>query len=252
MKKIFFTICSLWILNNTYAQTHLGIGFQMIFPTEAYREATNDVGVGGGFNIWVPFAREVPVFFGLDFGYSLMGTNERRINAYANIIASNGQVLGTIPINYRIRTNNNFLHTHAGIRVKAPLPMVQPYAEGLIGFNYLYTRTKIFDESPNNSADPDQDTQITASNQLSDFAFSYGAGGGVMLKLGGNIGLDLRVVYLIGNDADYYRDEDIEQWEITLSNPNPNGVPQEAEVEDSFTTSATNVFYANLGLVIAF
>jgi len=256
MKKIFSIIIGLLGFSvAAQAQVHVGANFQLGFPSGEYREVGGDVGVGGGLNVWVPFARQIPVYFGLDFGYMLMSRHEQRINQQANIVGPGGQVLGSIPINYRVVTNNNFLQGHVGLRIKAPLPMVQPYADGLVGFNYLYTRTKIFDENNNNNNNNNNNggpTEINARNQAQDFVFSYGGGAGAMIRITDNFGIDVRCVYLLGGQAEYYARQDIENWTVTVSNPNQQGVPQDASVEAVPRRSRTDLFYSTIGIVFSF
>ncbi len=257
MKKIFSLLaCLLGLSTFAQAQVHVGANFQLGFPSGEYREVGGDVGIGGGLNVWVPFARQIPVYFGLDFGYMLMSSHNQRINQQANIVGPGGQVLGTIPINYRVTTNNNFLQGHVGLRIKAPLPMIQPYADGLVGFNYLYTRTKIVDENNNNNNNnnnnDDNNTVISARNQAQDFVFSYGGGAGVMIRITDNFGVDLRCVYLLGGQAEYYTRQDIENWTVTVSNPNAQGVPQDANVETVPRRSRTDLFYSTIGIAFSF
>ena len=86
--------------------------------------------------------------------------------------------------------------------------------DGLFGFSYLFTETKIKDESDLE--------EIASSTNFDDFTYSYGAGGGVMIqvfdgtkKLPADAGfapiilIDLRIRYLIGGEAEYLKEGSI-------------------------------------------
>jgi hypothetical protein len=77
---------------------------------------------------------------------------------------------------------------------------IRPYIDALAGVNYLWTDTSLNDTG---------DEEITLAVNYDDFAFSYGLGGGVQVKLGRKrtrgmeFFIDFRVRYLIGGKAEY-------------------------------------------------
>jgi hypothetical protein len=266
MKKFFLTLLSITFLSVAilHAQTHFTAGLAIAVPAGEFRENTDATGVGFNAGFYVPFAPKVPVFFGLNFNYAVLGRNDQLINENIEVKAGN-TILSTIPISLRSITNNNVITTHAVLRAKAPLPFVQPYVEGLVGFNYLWTRTKITDETPNriltggNSSTNNESNVINAKTQSSSFALSYGVGGGVMIKKG-QIGLDLRVDYILGNRAEYYEKSQIQTWDVQFSGPqgsfDPNN-PTNLEVSNPDVTaipkeSKTDLFIGTMGLVVSF
>jgi hypothetical protein len=91
---------------------------------------------------------------------------------------------------------------------------VRPYADGLIGFKYLVTRTSLRAES--------DDENLASSTNFRDFTFSYGFGGGVQVKLGrlgrdGSVMLDGRFRYLRGSNAQYLREGSIRRVDGTIT-----------------------------------
>ena len=95
-----------------------------------------------------------------------------------------------------VNTTNHFLQTHALVRLQPQTGRVRPYAEGLLGFRYVFTRTSI---------KPDEGR--SGSTLLGDLAPSAGAGGGVAVALvsrpHATLNLDLGVRYFTGGDVEY-------------------------------------------------
>ncbi|NJL15056.1 MAG: hypothetical protein HC913_20010 [Microscillaceae bacterium] len=220
----------------------------------------SELGVKAGLFFFL-FAPNVPVFFGLDFGYMVYGSNTQRINENLLIQASNGLILGNIPINLRVRTNNNLFNGHAVLRIKAPLATVQPYVDGLVGFNYLSTRTKVFDETqPCLFCDnPDGSNVINASTQEQSFVLSYGGALGMQIRLGETVSLDVRGIYLLGGEAEYFDRSQTQDWTISFTgsgafnpnNPNPEDLDLNAP-DAAPKRSKTDMFLATVGLTFNF
>ena len=96
-----------------------------------------------------------------------------------------------------VNTTNHFLQTHALVRLQPQTGRVRPYAEGLLGFRYVFTRTTF----------PNADEGSNGSTLLGDLAPSAGAGGGVAVGLvstpHATLNLDLGVRYFTGGDVEY-------------------------------------------------
>ncbi len=264
-KKLFLFALTLFITHLSFAQTHLNVAAQVGVPIGEFRENTDAVGGGFKAGLYVPFGPNVPVFFVLDFGYMLYGANTQRVNENLQIRASNGLVLGNIPVNFRVQTNNNLINGLTGIRLKAPLATVQPYVDGLVGFNYLYTRTVVTDETNErffSRRDPNTgqvtSNQINARTQESSFVLSYGGAFGMQIKLGENVRLDARGIYLLGGQANYFDSSQTRQWTVSFSgtnfNPaNPNPDELDLVTPDSQPKqSKTDIFIGTLGITISF
>lgn len=264
MKKlILLSLGLLLLIHPLKAQYHLGFSGQLGIPLHEFKDNTNAIGGGFRANLYIPFSPAAPVFFGIDFGYMVYGSNTQRINQNINVVAGN-TVLTTIPVNLKVTTNNNLINTFGVLRIKAPLTIVQPYIDGLVGFNYFYTRTKVYDESTNhiltsNNNSSNKSNVVNARTELNSLVFAYGGGAGLMLKFGPNVKMDLRAIYLLGGEAKYYDSSQTKNWKVEFTgsgtfNPNnynsndikvvsPDGTPKK---------SKTDLLSINVGLVIDF
>jgi hypothetical protein len=201
----------------------LGIDFSAVNPKGDFRQINgNGYGVGGQFA--VALGRK-PIFVGVDGGIVTYGSVSRR-----------EFLSGTIPdIEVDVDTDNNILLTHFLIRVQPRTGRVRPYADGLIGFKYLFTQTTV-------TADNDDDPLATTTN-FSDFAFSYGIGSGVQIRLaslGGSreIALDGKARYLWGSNAQYLREGSLSR--------------DDNQVIFEVLSSRTNAFAAQVGVTFRF
>lgn len=165
---------------------------------------------------------QTPFFLGVAVDYLLYGTETRRVALSPSI----PEVLTDVD------TRNNLFRTHAIVRVRPSGGRVRPYAEGLLGFSYVYTRTSI-DLGYESGA---------GTTHLGDFAPSFGAGGGVTIELlsrpRGRLGVDIGVRYLTGGQVDYLARGDLRRHET--------GVTFEP------TRSAASLFGLQVGIAVDF
>jgi hypothetical protein len=253
MRKITFIFCILFA-QIVSAQTHVGFSLQMGVPMNEFKQNTRAIGAGVNLNLYKPIAPRVPVFVGFNLGYMLYGSYTQDINENLGLYDSGGNLISTIPVAFDVTTNNNMLNGNIALRFKIPFASVQPYIEGIGGFNYLYTRTSIYDDTPNRRFinDPNQESRlINARTQVQSFVLQYGAGGGFLIKIGENTNLDIRGLYTIGGRASYFDRSQSSQWRIDFAgsaanyndnsnlNLNTSGVPKK---------SNTDLFLINFGL----
>ncbi len=261
MKRfILINLLTLGLITSISAQTQVGFSGQIGVPVGDFGDEIDEIGYGFRANVLFPLFPKSPVFLGLDLGYLIYGSNVQQIRETIELTTSNGFVLDQFNIDLRVRTRNNLLNGGAVLRVKAPLPFVQPYLDGFVGLNYLYTRTKVFEEGTDRFlTDPDGTNVINAETQLNSVVFSYGGGGGVMFKVIPNLMIDARVLYILGNQAEYYDQSQTEDWRIEFSGTNyndpsdlnnenttvvsPDGIPKE---------SRTDLISVNLGVTFSF
>lgn len=260
MKKTVLCLLVLFLsITSSQAQTHIGISGQLGIPLNEFRDNTDAIGGGFRANLFFPFSQGVPVFIGLDVGYMIYGTNTQFINEDIEIVAL-GQVIDRIPLRLDVTTNNNLLDGYVVLRAKAPLSIVQPYVDGLIGLNYLYTRTRITETGNRRIlTDPNGDNVVSASTQINSIAFSYGGAVGFMLRIADNINLDLRAAYLFGGEAEYYDGDQTNDWQIQFSGSStfdPNNIDQDdIELSNPSGTpksSRTDKLSVNLGVSLSF
>ena len=185
----------------------------LMFPAAA----NGQIGVGGYFTIALPkgeFDEKVesngygfigqalfsvtgsPVSIGGSFGGVIYG-RETREEPFSM----------TIPdVTVDVETNNYILLGHAVLRIQPTAGPFRPYAEGVIGFHYLFTQTSI----------KSQEENVASDTNFDDGVLSYGGGGGIMFQVydGGSskpvsVYIDAGVRYLKGGKARYLKEGSI-------------------------------------------
>jgi hypothetical protein len=177
-----------------------GLDFMVGSPQREFRKNVDNVGLGIAGNFG--YAPEgTPVMLGVEFAFMNYGSTERR-EAFST----------TIPdVFVNVSTTNNFALAHAILRLQPNSGTIRPYLQGMIGLNYLFTETKI-----ENINVPGQ--EVASSNNLSDGAFSYGAGAGLLIwvyspesedsKLA-DLFVDVGTRYVFGGEAEYLKEGSI-------------------------------------------
>lgn len=143
-----------------------------------------------------------PLAFGIEGTFQTYGTETRNV-----------PISLTIPdVRVDVTTSNNIAQGFAVLRLQPPTGVVRPYAEGLVGFSYLFTETRIDDEDV-----PGRD-DVASSTNFDDVAFASGLGGGVLIPVYNQVSeqgrfvevmVDLHVRYLFGGEAEYLDRGDI-------------------------------------------
>jgi hypothetical protein len=211
------------------------IAFTVGLPQGDFDRNVESTGFGLNGNFGIQLGNS-PFYGGLEFAFLTYGTESRRVPFSL-----------TIPdVTVEVETSNNIVQGHLLLRAQSSSGSIRPYADGLLGFNYLYTETKVKDKD-------EVDDEIASSVNHDDTAFSYGAGGGVMILLTKTkidddqnkpgarkvaILLDLRLRYLLGSKATYLKKGGVERenGQVTL---NP-------------VTSKTDLMTINVGVTFLF
>ncbi len=178
----------------TNAQT-FGGGFVLGIPQGEFKAKVNNLGYGIQLQgtIFSPSALR-PITIGLNAGYMIYGDE-----------TSSRPLSETIPDVYvNVNRTNNIANLHLLFQVSPFMGNVRPYCEGLFGAAYLFTTTKV--ESENSG------TGVFESTNFDDFTWSYGFGGGLLIKLKENLGsvntlfLDIKARYIFGTEAEYLKE----------------------------------------------
>ena len=218
--------------NAQYVGGEFGVNFAIGSPQGEFSENVENLGIGGSFYGGYNLPKS-PFMIGIDIGYLRYGT-ESRLEPFSH----------TIPdATVRVENTNNILLTHLFIRVQPDMGSVKPYLGGLLGFKRLYTKTKI-------ENDASDDEPIAESTNSSDYALSYGIGGGLKIKVFEksssdeeenrlSVFIDLGVKYLLGNEAEYLKKGSI----IRTST---------GEVFYDFRQSKTDLLLFNVGVSLLF
>lgn len=178
-----------------------GIHFDVGAPRDEFRDNLDRNGYGGSITGVIHPASSV-IGLGIELGFMNYGHETR-----------NEPLSTTIPdVSVRVTNSNNIVLGHLFLRLRQRFGWAEPYMDGLVGFHYLYTDSKI--ENLRN------DEEIASSVNLDDTVFSYGLGGGVMFRLAEvpvnegtvdmlGISLDLKIRYLRGGNAEYLKEGSI-------------------------------------------
>jgi hypothetical protein len=169
----------------------IGIDFTTAFPQGDFKKNIdgNGYGVNGQFLYGI---KKSPFLIGADLGLVTYGSE-----SFKETLSP------TIPeIRVKVNTTNNIFSSHFVLRAQKREGKVRPYIEGLVGLQYLFTRTAV-------STDFD-DEAFAADTNFSDATFSAGVGGGVQFLLTKGINkpdilLDTKVRYLRGARAEYLK-----------------------------------------------
>lgn len=184
----------LFISSNQLLAQSVGLNFTLALPQGEFKNNVDNLGWGfsGHAAIFTP-GPALPFTVGLNLGFINYG-NESRRAAWSY----------TIPDAYvDVTRTNNIFNFHLLFQVSPFSTPVKPYIEGLFGGNYLFTTTEVKSDY--------LDKNLTETTNQDDFGWSYGAGGGFMIRLtdiepAGSLWLDFKVRYLLGTEAEYLKE----------------------------------------------
>ncbi len=200
--KNYVTVLSLlliFLFSNKLSAQQSGINISLALPQGEFGDQVDNVGFGlsGEFMFLSPKTHS-PFGIGLNLGYYIYG-NENR-----------GEPMYNIPeVFLRVDRTNNLVNFHIIFELGLPSGRIRPYVQGLFGGQYLFTETSVKNENNNE--------EFASSTNYSDWAWSYGAGGGISILLSGDpitemgaIYLDLKGRYLFGSKAEYLKEGSVE------------------------------------------
>ena len=173
MRKLIVTIILFLPLSLIAQRGMVNIWLEGAIPTGDFRQNTDAFGLGMGLGAYFSFDAKKIFFLGADINYDIYGKS----------FDSDGY--------YEIITNNNILQLHGVLRIMPATEGIKPFVEGLYGFKYLYTISKL---KENILLDP-----IALKTDFHDIALSYGGSIGLYIPLGVDVAaIDFRIQYLIG------------------------------------------------------
>lgn len=169
------------------------LNFSMTFPTSDFRYASNSVGAGFGVSVLFPIQQSI-FHLGGEINYITHGHKSQRYQQFRR--------------NLRLTTNNNMLISQFVMRI-VPIQdkdaYISPYIEGVVGMNWLYTRTVLRDITVSqgwSSGNNDTNHTLDADMNNSDVTLVYGGGVGFMVGRS-PLRLNLKCRYLFGGEAKY-------------------------------------------------
>lgn len=197
-KKLLLTLFILLSFGFALKAQTVGGGIMLGFPQGEFKEKIDRLGYGLQFQgtLWSP-SPDQPFTFGLNVGYMIYGEESDR-RPLSNTI-------GDVWVD--VERKNSLVNFNLLFQVMPFDGSVRPYLEGLFGGAYIFTETSV------ESRWSDED--IFTSVNFDDFTWSYGFGGGFLIKLSEELNgvsslyLDLKGRYLLGSEAEYLREGDI-------------------------------------------
>lgn len=233
-----------------------GIAFVVGIPQTEFRKATKAEGYGLNITAMFPIGSEV-INFGGNINYLVYGYNSQDKDLTADITVG-GNVIDQLYIPLRVVNTSSIFGMHAIMRITAPTDGIRPYFEGLFGFRYISTSTRIEVRDDNfwTNNDDDDDVLVRKTN-LGDCVMSYGGGGGLQFNIGDNAYLDLRAYYLLGGKAQFYDGSDTKRWDVTFNDNPANFDPDNLDSDDfSFGStpreSTTDMLMVQIGATFKF
>jgi len=210
----------------------LGIHCMMVFPQGDFKKHVDDLGFGLNVDLGYVFPT-LPIVAGLEGGYAVYGSKTFRTPFSTTISV----------VDVEVSTTNAIGLGHVFVRFQPQQGMFRPYFEGLLGGCYLATTSS--------AKNYNTDEEIAGSTNKDDIAFSYGGGGGLMFKVYEESGqnengkseilIDLRLRFLYGGEATYYRSDAVYQESGT------GAVKFDA---NKGHTSKTDLLTAHIGVVV--
>jgi len=202
LKKTYLVLITfLLVITVTFATNaqQAGINFSLALPQGEFGEQVDNIGYGlsGEFMFLSPKPHS-PFGVGINLGYYVYG-NESRSEPMYNIPE----------VFLKVDRTNNLANFHMIFELGLPSGRIRPYVQGLFGGQYLFTETSVKNENNNE--------EFASSTNYDDWAWSYGAGGGISILLAGDpitevgaIYLDFKGRYLFGSKAEYLKEGAVE------------------------------------------
>jgi len=237
IKKFFiFIFMMLLVAGSSFSQSRFQAGFHFItgFPQDEFKENVKNTGFGGGGEFYYHIPNS-PILIGAGLNFLIYGTQSRREALSPNIPE----------VTVEIQTSNNIFSGDLIFRAQPPTGyingLLNPYVEGLVGFNYLWTETGVKDED-----EWEYEEDVFSSKNYDDTALNYGFGAGVMFKIatGGDdddfekIYVDLGVRYIFGENAKYLKKGGI--------------IREDGKVTYNPSESTTDLLIPKLGVIFTF
>jgi hypothetical protein len=216
------------LLNKEISAQSGGLNLMLGLPQGEFKENVNKAGFGiSGHFTFFKTMPQMPFSVGINAGYMIYGSERRTIPF--------NQWAGDVPVD--VTRSNNLVNFHILFLVLPFEGPVKPYIDVLFGGNYLFTTTEIKSD----------DKQIASTTNQDDFAWSYGGGGGFLIKLADlnpngdgmsltTLWLDLKVRYLFGTEAEY-----LKEGSVVVHN--------DGTVDYFYSKSKVDLFTIHLGVV---
>lgn len=170
-----------------------GFNASLGIPSGEFKEVNDNAALGVRGHIMYNPSRKVPLYFGLELGYSIMSS------------APPQYFYDTWMDTYKVTATSNIFSLQFKFRVQQPkIVSVRPFAEGLIGWNDFFSSVNIERQT---YWGPGYNNGYGDSSPA-EWAMTYGGAAGLDIKLNkeGNLWLEIKTAYMAGRKAKYYVD----------------------------------------------
>lgn len=170
------------------------IGAQLAIPQGDYKTTNGDAGYGLRANFLYKPTPDVPLKFGIELGMQEKGRAAQYFSGYAYGYYDE----------FKVSATNNIFSLIFLTRFQSPkFGKVKPFIDLTAGWNVFFSTVsveRLTYYSPYNSS--------YSNSSKAHWALAYGAAGGIDIPLNkhDDIGLELKVAYLIGNNSRYLTD----------------------------------------------
>jgi hypothetical protein len=172
-----------------------GFNASLGIPSGEFKEVNNSAAFGVRGHIMYNPSRNMPLHFGLELGYSNMGsTNTYFTDAWYD--------------RWEASASSNIFSLQFKVRVQQPKVLsVRPFAEGIIGWNDFFSTVNIERIDYYGPGYPGNNDSYGTSTKA-EWAMTFGAAAGLDIKLNkeGNLWLEIKTAYMVGRKAKYYVD----------------------------------------------
>jgi hypothetical protein len=165
----------------------VGGGLGMLVPQGEFGRFASE-GFAGSFHVIVGLEPSNTLAFRFDGGFTNYGSENYTLYGP-----------GWGPVGPNIRTTNNIATFGVGPQLQLSEGPIRPYINGFVGMGYFYTH----------STANDGWYDFARTLNYDDWAFGYGAGGGLAFLLGPKMGLLFDVQYRRHDDVQYLREGSI-------------------------------------------
>jgi len=166
-KSLMMGLIFLLLVSFSYSRERFlaNVSFIPGFPQNDFKENLNQIGLGGS-GYFLYRLKNSPLSVGVSLGVMVYGSESR----------SEFFSAGIPDVMVDVTTRNYILMTHFLMRLQPRRGQIKPYLDGLVGFNYLWTETGVYDRNG-------IDQRIASDVNFDDVTWSLGFGGGLMLNV---------------------------------------------------------------------
>jgi hypothetical protein len=170
-----------------------GFNASLGVPSGEFKEVNDNAALGVRGHIMYNPSRKTPLHFGLELGYSIMGSTPPQY-FYDSWFDT-----------YKVTASSNIFSIQFKFRIQQPKIIgVRPFAEGLIGWNDFFSTVNIERQTYFGPGYNDG----YGDSSPAEWAMTYGGAAGVDIKINkeGNLWIEVKTAYMVGKKAKYYVD----------------------------------------------